>query len=39
MEFALMDATRLDNIPSSCFDLIMDKGGPSIHSSMDTYIY
>ena len=26
MEYAVMDATRLDNIPSLCFDLILDKG-------------
>ena len=29
MEFAVMDATRLDNIPSLCFDLIVDKGEAS----------
>ena len=27
-----MDATRLDNIPAMCFDLIVDKGDPFVDS-------
>ena len=34
-----MDATRLDNIPSLCFDLIIDKGDTGPRSSFKTLIH